>query len=64
MEVPLPKKKEKEEKQEKKIVEEEKDVKKEIKRESLGVRILNLLFGWPPYDPDLINRIDNILRDL
>ncbi len=53
MEVPVPKKEEKKAEKEKEVIKKEEKI--EPKKESLAARILNLLFGWPPYDPDIQN---------
>ena len=50
MEVPVPKKEEKREEKEKKIIEKEQII--EPKKMSLTFRILDFFFGWPKYDPE------------
>ncbi|MFX1338945.1 MAG: hypothetical protein ACFFDK_10075 [Promethearchaeota archaeon] len=62
MEVPLPKKEEKKSEKDEEAI--KKDEQTDSKKESLAARILNLLFGFPEYDPDihdLIFRINNII---
>ena len=53
MEVPVPKKKEKKVEKEKEEVVIKKEEKIEPKKESLAARILDILFGYPKYDPEI-----------